>query len=160
MSEKQKTHNENNHVQGSEKRNATSLIIIQINSDSLENHKKNYIYDFCSFRCLRKIKSRIIIKIIMFRCQKNEMQLVWSSSTSIQTLWRNRKESRSCDFCSFRCLRKIILRLIIKIIMFKWQKNEMQLVWSSSTSNQTLWRMKKNSRSCDFCSFMCLQLQN
>ena len=46
VSEKQKTHNENNHVQVSEKQNATSVIIIQINSVSLKNQKKFYIIQF------------------------------------------------------------------------------------------------------------------
>ena len=35
-----KSRNENNHVQVSEKRNATSVIIIHIKSDSLKNQKK------------------------------------------------------------------------------------------------------------------------
>ena len=106
----------------------------------------------------------------MFKCQKNEMQLTigmintiqcnkceWSSYTSNQTLWRIRKNSTSCNFCSFRCLRKRKLRPIMKIIMFKCQKKEMQLGWSLSTSNQTLLRIRKYSTSCDFCSYRCLR---
>ena len=34
-----KSHNENNHIQVSEKQNATSVIIFSINSDSLKNQK-------------------------------------------------------------------------------------------------------------------------
>ena len=101
----------------SEKRSATSVIIIHIKSDSLKNKKNSRSCDFCSFRCLRKSKWSLIMKIIMFKCQQNEVQLVWSSSTSKQTLWRIRKNSRSWDFCSFRCLRKSKWSLIMTIRM-------------------------------------------
>ena len=63
------------------------------------------------------------MKIIMFKCQKKEMQLGWSLSTSNQTLLRIRKYSTSCDFCSYRCLRKRKSRPIIKIIMH-WNSNQ------------------------------------
>ena len=95
------------------------------------------------------------MKIIIFKFQKNKMQLMWSSSASL----KDQKNFRSCDFCSFKFLRKRKLRLIMKIIMFKCKKNKMQLVWSSSAISIKSDSLKnqKNSRSCDFCSFRFLR---
>ena len=54
-----KTRNDNNHVQVLEKRNATSVIIIHIKSDSLKNQKKFYILRFLQLQVFteKKIKT-------------------------------------------------------------------------------------------------------